>query len=188
MRRRFFLFLFLCVALPAVLFAAGAEDDKPTVAGITLTASGGRLLLAAAVKNSFTKEMLEGVQNGIPVIFRFTMKLERVRSYWFNKELAALDISHTLSYDPIRREYQIVFSEKKQPHSTRSLSEAQRLMAELKGLEIAKLDQLAAGSGCALHIKATLAENTFPLGLHMIIPFTSLWNIETDWRTVEFTY
>jgi hypothetical protein len=132
--------------------------------------------------------MLEGVHNAIPLTFRFKIELERVRSYWFNKELAKIGINHTLSYDPIRREYQVAFSEKSQPRSTRSLGEAQRLMAELKGLEIAKLDQLSVGSSCTLHVKATLAENTFPLGLHVIIPFTSLWNLETDWRTVEFTY
>ena len=37
-------------------------------------------------------------------------------------------------------------------------------------------------------IKATLAETTLPLGIHYILPFTSLWDFETDWRTVEFRY
>jgi hypothetical protein len=191
MRTRFF-FLLQVTSLLLCLFlawpAAGSNEDKPVITDITLTASSGKLLLSAAVKDSFTKEMLEGVHNAIPITFRFKVSLERVRSYWLDQSIAELGINHTLSYDPIRREYQVAFSEKEQPITTRSLHEAQRMMAELRKIDITTLNQLSSGASYILHVKATLEENTFPLGIHSIIPFTSLWNFETDWRVIEFIY
>ncbi|WP_417908630.1 DUF4390 domain-containing protein [Candidatus Electronema sp. PJ] len=188
MRTRFFPLLALLLCLLLAWPAAGSDEDKPVIADITLTASGGKLLLSAAVKHSFTKEMLEGVHNALPITFRFKVSLERVRSYWLDQSIAELGINHTLSYDPIRREYQVACSEKEQPSITRSLDEAQRMMAELKRIDIAQLTQLYSGASYILHVKATLEENTFPLGIHSIIPFTSLWNFETDWRVIEFIY
>jgi hypothetical protein len=191
------LLFLLRASLPLLLFlllltwsAAGAEDEggQPVIADITLTASSGQLRLSAAVKNCFTKEMLEGVHNAIPVTFRFKVSLERSRSYWFDQDLEEMSVNHTLSYDPLRREYQIDFSEKDHPKTTRSLAEAERMMAELKHIEIAQLKELSSGASYVLHIKATLAENTLPLSMHSIIPFTSLWNFETDWRVIEFKY
>ncbi|MCW5199110.1 DUF4390 domain-containing protein, partial [Desulfobulbus sp. F3] len=180
--------LFICLFLIAARPAAGAEENNPTIDNINITGSSGKLLLSSAVRNCFTKEMLEGMHNGIPVTFRFKIKLEHVVSYWFDQKIAEHGINHTLSYDPIRREYQIACSERSQLRTTRSLGEAQRMMAELKGFEIVALNKLIRGEKYTMHLKATLEETTFPLSIHSLIPFISLWNLETDWRLVEFRY
>jgi hypothetical protein len=186
--RLFFLLASLTLLFFLLAWPAAGGGGGPVIADIALTGSGGRLLLSAAVKDCFTKEMLEGVQNGIPVTFRFKIRLERLRSWWLNQTVNSLGINHTLSYDPIRRDYQVAFSEYDQPRSTRSLAEAEQMMAELDKIELARLDKLIAGEKYALRIKATLVENTLPLSIHSLIPFYSIWNFETDWRLVEFSY
>lgn len=190
MRIRLF---FLLASLTLLLFfllawPAAGGGGGPVIANIALTGSGGRLLLSAAVKDCFTKEMLEGVQSGIPITFRFKIRLERLRSWWLNETVNSLGINHTLSYDPIRRDYQVAFAEYDQPRSTRLLAEAQQMMAELDKIELARLNSLIPGKKYALSIKATLVENTLPLSMHSLIPFYSIWNFETDWRLVEFSY
>lgn len=140
------------------------------------------------MQDCFTKDMLEGVHNAIPVTFRFYLDLRRVRSYWFNERVVKQVVNHTLSYDPIKQEYQVAFSEKQQPETTRSLAEAEKMMAELHEIRLAPLNKLVSGQKYALHLKTTLEENTLPLSIHSIIPFFSLWNFETDWRTVQFRY
>ena len=186
MRARFFLFLTVLLSLAA--WPAAAGGGRPVIDGVALAKSDSILLLSAAVKDCFTKEMLEGVHNGISVTFRFKIRLERRRSWWLNQTVSSLGINHTLSYDPIRRDYQVDFAEYDQPRVTRSLAEAERMMAELNKIELARLNQLPAGEKYALRIKATLVENTLPLSIHSLIPFYSIWNFETDWRLVEFSY
>ncbi len=182
-------------AIPLLLFmvlffapAQAAEDKEPTIEDIIITTSSTDLLLFATVKNCFTDVMLEGVRNGIPLTFRFTILLDKTRSRWFDISLVEETINHTMSYDAVKETYQIDFSEKNRPEITRSQEKAKQLMAELSGLKVIARSKLIPDAPYALQVKATLVENTLPLGIHYVLPFTSLWNFETDWRTIEFRY
>lgn len=185
---------FLCLSglffssLPVFSASQAEKEQEPVIDEIVISTADGQLLLFATVKHCFTDEMLEGVRNGIPLTFRFDIRLNKIRKNWFDSELVEHKINHTLSYDPLKEEYQVAFAEKDRPEVTRSLEEAEQMMADLNGLKLYPLHELHVGSPYSLEIKATLVENTFPLGIHSIIPFTSLWNFETDWRIVEFSY
>ena len=180
--------ILLLTALLLYTPVQAADSKEPTIEDIIITTSSTDLLLFAMVKNCFTEEMLEGVRNGIPLTFRFTIELEKIRSKWFDVTMVKETINHTLSYDAIKETYQIDFSEKNKPEVTKSQEKAKQLMAELSGLKVIARKELIPDAPYALQIKATLVENTLPLGMHYILPFTSLWNFETDWRTIEFRY
>ncbi len=178
--------LLLWLLIPATI--ADAKKQEPATEDIIITTSRSQLLLFATVKNCFTPEMIEGVRNGIPLTFRFDVELDKVRNRWFDISLVELSIIHTLTYNALKEEYSVFFSEKEKTEITKSADRARLLMAELNGIEVVRLDRLIADAPYALLLKATLVENTFPWGIHYIVPFTSLWNFETDWRTIEFRY
>ncbi|WP_339136585.1 MAG: DUF4390 domain-containing protein [Candidatus Electrothrix sp. GW3-4] len=180
--------LFFCLPVFSAPQATTETEKEPIIDEIVISATDGHLLLFATVRHCFTDEMLEGVRNGIPLTFRFDIRLNKIRKNWFDSELVEYKINHTLSYDPLKEEYQVAFAEKDRPEVTRSLAEAKEMMADINRLELTPLNELQVESPYSLEIKATLVENTFPLGMHSIIPFTSLWNFETDWRIVEFNY
>jgi hypothetical protein len=182
------IFLTIAVLCSFSAPAWASTDTEPAIDDIIITTSSTHLLLFATVKNGFTEEMLEGVRNGIPLSFSFDIELERVRSKWFDVTLVEKTITHTLTYDAIKEEYTVTMSEKKNPQVTRSRKKARQLMAEISGLEVIELNKLIPDAPYALQMKATLVENTLPLGMHYVLPFTSLWNFETDWRTIEFRY
>ena len=180
--------MLIFIFLVSICCQIAAADDKPFVQNINITSADDSLVLSAEVQNCFTEEMLEGVHNAIPVTFRFYIDLRQMHSYWFDGRILKLVVNHTLSYDPIKQEYQVAFSEKKQPKTTRSLDKAKKMMAELHSIPLVKLRQLASANIYVLYVKATLVENTLPLSIHSIIPFFSLWNFETDWQSVKFHY
>lgn len=184
-----FFFLFcLFFSLPVFSASQKKEKQEPIIDQIVISATGGHLLLFATVRHCFTDEMLEGVRNGIPLTFRFDIRLYKIRKNWFDAELAEHKINHTLSHDTLKEEYQVAFAEKDRPDASKSLEEVKKMMADLNGLKLVPLKKLTVGSRYSLKIKATLVENTLPFSMHSIIPFTSLWNFETDWRIVEFSY
>ncbi|MFH1019004.1 MAG: DUF4390 domain-containing protein [Pseudomonadota bacterium] len=182
------LFSFL---LALVLFWGGwqpALAQNATIEELIVTNSSTDLLLFLTVNNAFTKQMEEGIKNGIPVTFNFYVKLERKRM-WMNQELVSLRFDHTLSYDTLKEEYSIVRSELAgQAFRTKSLAEAKKVMAQLNGSQILSLKTLLPEAGYLLLVKAKLAEKTLPLYVHYVIPFWSLWDFETEWYTVEFRY
>lgn len=166
-----------------------AEEKGPHIADILITTSQSHLLLFCTIKNSFTPEMIEGVQNGIPVTFTFHIELEQVNNKWFDKTITEMELNHTLTFDSLKEEYLIQQSEKPTTQiKTDDLVKAMEVMSELNGIKIIPRDKLIPDEPYAIHVQAKLAEKTLPLHLHNIIPFISLWDFETDLRTIEFHY
>lgn len=132
---------FLCLSgllfsFPVISASQAEKKQEPVIDEIVISATSGYLLLFATVKHCFTDEMLEGVRNGIPLTFRFDIRLNKIRKNWFDSELAEHKINHTLSYDPLKEEYQVAFAEKDRPEVSRSLEEAKQMMADLNGLRL----------------------------------------------------
>ena len=177
--------------LALALFWGGGQPalaQNATIDELIVTNSSTDLLLFLTVNNAFTKQMEEGIKNGIPVTFNFYVKLERKRM-WLNQELVSLKFDHTLSYDTLKEEYTIVRTELAgQTLRTKSLAQAKKAMVQLNGLMVTPLKALLPEAGYLLRVKAKLAEKTLPLYVHYVIPFWSLWDFETQWYTVEFRY
>lgn len=180
-----FIFVLFAFSSPAT----ADEQNTPNISDILITTSQTHLLLFCTIKNSFTPGMIEGVQNGIPVTFTFLVELEEIVNNWPDTTLEDMAIHHTLTYDPVKERYKIILSEKEDsPVTTNSLDQAITVMSELNGIKLSPREELEPDAPYALHVKATLAEKTLPLKMHYIIPFISLWDFETDWRTIEFRY
>jgi hypothetical protein len=184
--------VFSSVLLALALFFGNGQSalaQNATIEELIVTNSSTDLLLFLTVNDAFTRQMEEGIKNGIPVTFNFYVKLERKRKAWLNQELVSLQFDHTLSYDTLKEEYSIVRSELTgQTFRTKSLAEAKKAMAQLNGPPIAPLKALLPEAGYLLKVKAKLAEKTLPLYFHYVIPFWSLWDFETAWYNVEFRY
>ncbi|WP_456385308.1 DUF4390 domain-containing protein [Desulfolithobacter sp.] len=180
---------FLLIALLFPMSPGARQEAEPEIADIIITTSSSHLLLFATIKNCFTDEMIEGVRNGIPVSFTFMVELEQLRNNWFDTTLADLSVTHTMTFDALKEEYHVQLTEfGNRIEKTRSLREAKQFMTELSGLKVIPLDTLKPDAPYELRIKAKLAEKKLPLGIHYLMPFISLWDFETDWRSIEFRY
>ena len=183
------LFFTACLILVFSFPSVAEENESPHIADILITTSQNHLLLFCSIKNSFTPEMIEGIHNGIPVTFTFHISLDIIKSKWFDSTITDMALQHTLTYDSLKEEYRIDQSEKsKKPSVTDSLDEAIDIMSELNGIRIIDRNELTPDVRYAMNVKAKLAEKTLPMYMHYIIPFISLWDFETDWRTIEFQY
>jgi len=189
LKRQLCCFSFLLLSL-TLAWGGGqsALAQNATIEELIVTNSSTDLLLFLTVNNAFTKQMEEGIKNGIPVTFSFFVKLERKRT-WMNQEFVSLRFDHALSYDTLKEEYSVIRSEMPgQTFRTKSLSEAKKAMTQLNGFTVSPLKALIPEAGYLLRVKAKLAEKTLPLYFHYVIPFWSLWDFETEWYTVEFRY
>lgn len=182
-----FLCGFLLLIQPCAPFAANAA--APEIKDIIVTTSDVDLLLFATVNNGFTQEMLDGVKTGVPVVFTYQLELVKTGGNWLDTSLIESAVTHTLTFDPNQQEYRIAFSDQdNKVITTKDVEQAKQLMAELNGVRVIPLAQLIPDAPYAIHFKVTLKKGALPLGMHRILPFSSLWDFETDWRTIEFRY
>jgi hypothetical protein len=178
----------LILGLTLIASQAGYAEDA-TLTNITVSNTQDDLLLFLNLEGAFREEMKQAILSGAPSTFSFFAKLNRVRSLWFDKDIADLEVTHTIVYDNLKKEFTVTRSWKdNNPEVTKSFDEAQKWMTEIDSLKIIPLSRLEKGEQYQLRVKAEVSKKTLPLYLHYILFFVSLWDFETDWYTIDFTF
>lgn len=172
-----------------LLFTGSAIAEEPRLENIIVTNTRDDLLLYLTAKNAFPDKIVEAIQSGVPTTFTFYVNLYRVRGLWLDKKVTSIELSHTLKYDTLKKEYTITRSwEGNRLLTVKSLVEAKRLMSEVDSLEIVPLEQLDKGRQYQIRAKAELDRMTLKFYLHYFLFFLSFWDVETDWHTIDFIY
>ena len=180
------LLLWFCISLtsPQVLSA-----DEATLSEIIVTKTQDDLLVSFKIKGCFTREMEEAILNGIPTTFTVFVKLYETRTLWLDSLIASIRIENTIKYDSLKNEFRVKRSEAAQNESVfKDFRAAKKAMAEIRSVRLVPLQALGEGVKYQLRVKAELEKVRLPLHLHYVLFFVSLWDFETDWYTVDFTY
>jgi Domain of unknown function (DUF4390) len=176
----------LCLVI-FVSQTAFAQDARLT--NVIVTNTRDDLLLYLSVDGAFTEKIKEAVLSGVPVSFSFFADLQEVRTLWFDAGIADVDVTHTIKYDNLKKEFTITRSwESGPPPVVQSFEEAQRLMTEIDSLKVVPLGRLEKGTRYQIRAKAELSKLTLPFYLHYVLFFVSLWDFETEWYTIDFIY
>ena len=169
------------------LESASAQEARLT--NITVSNTRDDLLLYLNLEGAFSEKLKKAILSGLPATFSFLAKLKSVRNIWVDKEIADITVTHTIKYDNLKKEFIVKRSWKNdEPEVTKSFSEAQKWMTEVNSLKVIPLGQLEKGQQYQLRTKAEVSKQTLPFYLHYVLFFVSLWDIETDWYTIDFIY
>jgi len=172
-----------------ILVPCNSFAQDATLTNIIVTNTRDDLLVYLTVDGAFTEKMKKAILSGVPITFSFFIQLNRVRNFWPDKEIAEIDVTHTIKYTNLKKEFTITRSwEDSQPIVTKSFVEARKLMSEIDSLKTVPLSQLEKGSQYQIRAQAQLSKLTLPFYLHYILFFVSLWDFETDWYTIDFIY
>lgn len=167
-----------------------AWGEEARITDVIVTNTRDDLILYFRVDGCFTSELEQAIMNGVPTTFTFLASLNRVRSFWKDKNLASVEIHHTVKFNNLKNAFVITRSEDggRQIVVT-SLPEAKKVMAEVENLKIARLESLGKNHRYQVRIKAELSRITLPFYLHHVFRFfLFLWDFETDWYATDFMY
>lgn len=167
-----------------------AWGEEARITDVIVTNTRDDLILYFRVDGCFTSDLEQAIMNGVPTTFTFLASLNRVRSFWKDKNLASVEIRHTVKFNNLKSEFVISRSEDggRQIVVT-SLVEAKKVMAEVENLKIARLESLEKNHRYQVRIKAELSRITLPFYLHHVFRFfLFLWDFETDWYATDFMY
>lgn len=178
------IFLLVCV------FPQPSSAKKEAhLADIIVTNTRDHLLVYFKVKECFTGEMNKAIMNGIPTKFTFVVKLFEVKPTRFDTKIADIRLTHTIEYNTLKNEFTLLLPEQNEKRViTKDFEEAKRLMAQVVALTVTRLLNLTRGLPYQLRLKAKLDKIELPFYLNYVFFFLSLWDFETDWYSVSFTY
>lgn len=179
----------LCSCLFVLLSLSPAFAKKATLKDILITNSETHLLLNFNLSGCFTDDMKKAVENGISITFTFFVRLYEVRDFWKDKKIAATKIKHRVHYDSLKDVYMVrLFEKGDEMIVVRNFDEVKKLMSGISGLKVAALHNLQKDRNYQVRMMAELNKIRLPLNLHRVFFFLSLWDFETSWHTVDFTY
>ena len=167
--------------------SAMAQEARLT--NITVSNTRDDLLLYLNLEGAFSEKLNKAILSGVPAKFLFLAELNKVRNMWIDREVADITVTHAIKYDNLKKEFIVRRSWKNnEPEVTKSFNEAQKWMTEVNSLKIIPLSKLEKGQQYQLRTKAEVSKQTLPFYLHYVLFFISLWDIETDWYTIDFIY
>ncbi len=173
------------VSLPV----APAIADEAFITDIDVSNSISHLLLHFSVADCVTEEMKKAIDSGITTTFNFYVRVYEVRDLWWDKEIADITVNHDVQYDNIKKVYMVrQFERDDKPIFIKDFNEVKKQMSEIAGLKVAELKDLQKGVRYQVCLMAELDKIRLPFYLHNVLFFLSLWDFETDWITVDFTY
>lgn len=156
---------------------------------IVVTNTRDHLLVYFTVNGCFTPDMNEAIDSGIETTFTFFVKLYEKRSLLWDKNLADIELRHTVKYDNLKGTYEIRLSEDNGKTVTvNNFEQAKKLMSEVVALKVVPMSRMKKGLRYQVQMMAQLDRIKLPLYLHHVLFFLSLWDFETDWYAVEFKY
>lgn len=167
------LFLFI---IPIPVFS-----QKGYIRDVSIRPSNGGFKISFFVEECFTEKIEEAIKAGIQTTFNFYLRIYQKR-WWKDKEIANIEFSHIIQFDPVKGEYYVKLEENRNSHVTSNLEEAKRLMATVKDVEIRPLIKIPRGTPAELRIKAELDPVKLPFPLQYIFFLTSIWDFKTDWH------
>jgi len=170
-----------------LLISAAVWAQEARLARITVSNTREDLLLYFTLEGAFSEKLQEAILSGVPATFSFKVSLHRIRGWWFDKRITNLKLTHTIKYDSLKKTFTVQRSWKESdPVVTDSFQQARRWMTEIDNLRVYPLDRLERGLQYQIRAMAEVSRLTLPLYLHYIL--FSLWDVETDWYTIDFVF
>lgn len=165
-----------------------AQDVRITDIVVTNTKTD-LVLKHVKIEGAFTKTMEDAILSGVPTSFSFIINLTRSRQFLTDKTILDVVITHTVKYDNLKKQFLITRSWKpNSPLMVDTLEHAEEIMTSIRDFKVIPLSSLIKGHRYELRTKAELSRVTLPFYLHYILVFVSLWDFETEWYSISFTY
>ncbi|MBI5599819.1 MAG: DUF4390 domain-containing protein [Deltaproteobacteria bacterium] len=146
-----------------------------------------QLKVSFVVMDAFKKDIEEAIHSGIPTSFTFIVRLYHKKDLWFAEELGTWRFNHTVKYDSLKEEYEVLIEEKNSREKTKDFGEVKRLMTTGTDVIVSPLPALKPGETYELMLKAKLDTVTLPSILNYMLFFVKLWDFETSWYHYWFT-
>jgi len=178
----------LILSLPVV--GTSADKPEPVISDIRVSQGEDHVLLSTFLDPHLEEEMMEAVRAGVPLKFRFKVKLTRKGSLLGEKVIRNEDLIHTLQYNPIKKLYQfkgVGYGEDVEK-TTREEKEAFMWMTRITDWPLYPLKDLKNSVRYRVRVMATLRSVELPSVLGYLFFFTTIFNSETNWKQLDFTY
>lgn len=141
----------------------------------------GVLYLDVDFKLVLDKEMIDAMQNAIPLNLTVQAVIEHPRDWWMGKTIAEDDRRYQLEYHALSKTWLITDELEHEARSFSSLRGALRSLQRIRAWPIAAAQKLRHTGHLVGRVRMTLDINKLPVPLRFPALFDSRWALNSDW-------
>ncbi|MEC7641813.1 MAG: DUF4390 domain-containing protein [Nitrospinota bacterium] len=166
-----------------ILLFARAAAAEPAIVNIEVSTKKNIVTMGALLVNGFSKNILEAINNGIPMTFTYTVELWRTSPLWIDNLVDHNTISNTVQYDSLKKAYRLssVGRGVKRKVITHDINRLRQLMLRLKDIPVASMRRLDEDQQYYVRVKADLETDRFWFPFNYIFFFVPFNDVKTAW-------
>ena len=190
MKNNYYVVVLVClfIVFGSMALPMQVQAIEPKMTDILITNNTENVLLYGRLVNGFKPEMELAVLAGIPAIFTLQLEVNQIRSFSWDKKLAAHEIKRTIKYDNLKKTFSVYNNGNSQPVIFSDFESAQKVMSDFNGIVAVPLASLVKGGNYYILIKVKMDSARLPLHMEKVFFFVSYWDFETAWERQNFSY
>jgi len=138
-------------------------------------------LLNANFHYNFSKEAIEALQHGVPLLILVNIEILSPRWYWTDLGIAELEQGYLLLYHALSESYVVNNLNSGTQTNFISLSRAINYLSRIKELPILDANLLDANKNYYLRVRAHLDIESLPAPMQPLAYISSDWQLASDW-------
>ncbi|GMR24567.1 MAG: hypothetical protein BMS9Abin37_3127 [Acidobacteriota bacterium] len=141
------------------------------------------ILVSFRVEDAFDEEILQAIESGLEVSFRYNVELRQVRRAWLDKKTASRQIQNTVAYDNLTKRYSLTREIDGEIDATELVDNPdamRRFMTSFESLLLFDVSFMEPNEEYYLRMNGVMRDRN----LLLLIP----WDVGADWREAHFTY
>jgi hypothetical protein len=168
------------VALVAPATLARQNPNDPRIDGLAATAAGSKVSVRFALIHAFQRrQLLEGLQSGVPTRFTYTVEIYRDRPNWFDEGISRSRIEVICTFNSVTREYLLNYRRDRRLIRSETFTDLAALQQRMTTIDEPRLFEIGDRPPYKLmvRVKADLMRGW----LLYFIP----WEVSTRWQDVR---
>lgn len=175
----------LCALALGLCAAAHAEAFE--VHSATTRLQDGVYQLSTRIDYQFSREVLEALDNGVPLTLHLQIEVQRVRRWWANQTVARLEQRHQLTYHAFSDQYLLRDLNRDELTTHPTLSQALTALGTVDDFPLLAADRVAAAEEFQVQLRTALDIEALPAPLRPVAYITPAWRLSSAWFTCSLT-
>ena len=139
--------------------------------------------LNAAIRYRLSRQALEALANGLPLVFEVTAEVVRPRPYLWDETVATVRQRYRLLYRALTDRYAVTHLNTGVETRYPSLEMALAALGRVVGVPLLDAGLLRPGEGYRVRLQARLDVESLPVPLRVLGYFSAGWRLVSPWRT-----
>lgn len=175
--------------LPLLLALAPSSvlADDFSISGVHTRLKDDVYLLDAHIDYRLSSEVLDALNNGVPITLQVDIEIQRKRKWWLDAEIATLQQRYQLQYHALSHQYLMRNINSGAFYSFHTLDSALDALGDLTDFPLLDRQLIEQGEEYEVLLHAELDIEALPSPLRPLAYITPAWRLDSDWYSWSLT-